>query len=771
MNAFYAYPSRPASVPDTIGAAIEELNNAQTVDITPWEKLKVGGKIVIDQIAQAIDASPLFLADLTGLNPNVMFELGYAIVSKKRLWLTYDDTLVEAKKDFAHFRLLTTIGYRPSANAHSIVAAFYKDQPFADLTDTVFSKLIAPHMGAARAATLLYLKNLHDTEALFKMIRKKPFIKRYLGMFKMLTRQRQLVCHMSSPVREGTRIHTARQAFICGMAYGLKKKLLILEEGDFLTPLDYRDLTYHYTQARSVVTHLDGWLPPVEAMLLAQAKPSSSFRPSTDLKHLQLGDYVAENESQRLIDYFVETAAYREALAGSHTISIGRKGSGKTANFYKLASVFENEKGTIVCVIKPPAYQLEALLKLFKNYQDRDAKSYLIESLWKFLLLTEIAIAIIERAENNQTGTTTDEERDLQLLSQKYPAIFKLDFAVRLEQCIADLLTMRQQGAGSRGIEDVRVGISEALHQTMLKDLRIALGRAIGKDRRVAIVVDNLDKAWDKEVDIPELGKFLLGILTAAGRLPAELRHQDSRRESINVSLALFLRSDIFYKINRLAAREPDKIRFHKLSWKDHELLLRVLEERFIASSGGQADVREFWECYFCPTVKGLSTPDYLVSRILPRPRDLVFFARAAVDVAIDRGHGRVEEPDVIEAEKRYSQYAFESILVENGISAQTLENILFEFAGSNSRLNENEVRSAISTSVATEQIESIVEHLARLTFLGVEGSDGEFRYSDDPEEFRKNLILARKLAEKRDGNIRFEINVAFHAYLEIRAN
>ena len=55
-----------------------------------------------------------------------------------------------------------------------------------------------------------------------------------------------------------------------------------------------------------------------------------------------------------------------------------------------------------------------------------------------------------------------------------------------------------------------------------------------------------------------------------------------------------------------------------------------------------------------------------------------------------------IEEQDVIEAEKQYSQYAFESILVENGVSVQTLENILFEFTGANHFLTENEVRTAI---------------------------------------------------------------------------
>ncbi|MGZ5120963.1 MAG: methyltransferase, partial [Burkholderiales bacterium] len=46
---------------------------------------------------------------------------------------------------------------------------------------------------------------------------------------------------------------------------------------------------------------------------------------------------------------------------------------------------------------------------------------------------------------------------------------------------------------------------------------------------------------------------------------------------------AVFLRSDIF---NRLVAvaREPDKLSFTRLKWDDPEFLLRVVEERYVAS-------------------------------------------------------------------------------------------------------------------------------------------------------------------------------------------
>ena len=71
------------------------------------------------------------------------------------------------------------------------------------------------------------------------------------------------------------------------------------------------------------------------------------------------------------------------------------------------------------------------------------------------------------------------------------------------------------------------------------------------------------------------------------------------------------------------------------------------------------------WRRYFCPQVKGIPTREYLTSRILKRPRDIVYFVKAVVSFAVNRKHDRVEEKNVIDGEKQYSQYALDSILVE----------------------------------------------------------------------------------------------------------
>src|SRR5580700_1844758 len=84
---FFAYPSNVA-VAEVIRNGTSKINDTGLVQLKTWESCKVGGKIVIGEICKEIDRANLFCADMTGLNHNVMFELGFAIARNKRIWLT-----------------------------------------------------------------------------------------------------------------------------------------------------------------------------------------------------------------------------------------------------------------------------------------------------------------------------------------------------------------------------------------------------------------------------------------------------------------------------------------------------------------------------------------------------------------------------------------------------------------------------------------------------------------------------------------------------------
>ena len=784
---FFAYASSPPSIPPTISAAIEAINKTQTTSITSWEGLSVGGKYIISEICAAIEENDYFCADITTINPNVMFELGFAIARNKRIWLIRDESYTDPKKEFEQLRLLTTIGYSPYVNSGQIISAFFKEKPHLTLTETIFKQSIEPTLGPRKGPeSVFYLKSKHDTEASVRATRvlqdsnlpltvddpRETSVQPLYWYAQNLLGSLGMVAHFLGANREGFRLHNARYALVSGLAKGLDARMLMLtEHSELLAPMDYRDAMRYYTTPQEAARYVDEWLQTIPAL---SSQPFSrpiayggALKLATELKdfHLQLGEYVAENEAETLPEYFVDNTAYTDVVNGTQTIFVGRKGTGKTANLIQAASNIERKTGSLVCVLKPVAYQIEGLVRLFTSYKLQDYKGYVLESLWKYMLYTEIARAAAQQIQDTSLWQLNEPEsrRLIDLLDGEQGSLGG-DFTVRLERVVNSLETVKQDVSS----EQFHAGISEALHSGKMGVLRSILGDVVDRKNHIIVLVDNLDKPWTRSADLQQLAEFLLGLITAAGRVHEEIRKQSKNKKYMKFNIAIFLRSDIFYRVQAVA-REPDKLSYTKLTWSDPELLLRVIEERYVASHGVESDPSKMWHRYFCGEVKGVPTRHYLTSRILPRPRDIIYFVKAAVSLAVNRKHDRVEEKDILDGEKQYSQYAMDSILVENGISIPQLESVLYEFVGRSSVVLESEVKQYVSnTSIDIEKVDDVIAHLVALTFLGLEVSIGHFAYSDEPKHLKKNVILAQRVAKEENREPRYEVNPAFRAFLEI---
>ena len=786
---FFTYASAPHSIPATINAAIESINKSQKATLVSWESLGIGGKYIIGEVCDTIDDCDFFCADITTINPNVMFELGFAIARDKRIWLIRDDSYVDSKAEFDQLRLLTTVGYRSYTNAEQIIKGFFTDNPYSTLEDTIFRESIEPLLAPSKEhESLLYLKSRHDTEASVRVSRvmdglnPKPILDDpressvqplYWYGQKVLYAP-GILAHFLSHQREGSRLTNARYALVSSLAQGFDRPLLMLtEQQEVLAPIDYRDQMRYYTTPVEAAKLTKEWLQQISeggVFLSADAKPShvGAIKLASELRdfHQQLGEYIAENEADHLSDYFVETTAHMDIINGTQTIFVGRKGTGKTANLIQAAYEIGKETTNLVCILKPVGYEIDGLARLFASYKMSDHKGYVIESLWKYMLYTELALAAAHQIQNVTPWLLTEPScsRLLDLLENEAKALAG-DFTVRLESVVGKVAAVPSEGPA----EQFHQGISEALHNSLLSRLRSILGEVLSKKHQVILLIDNLDKPWTRKADTEHLTHFLLGLLTAAERVGEELRYGERSRHSTKYNSAIFLRSDIFNRITE-AADEPDKISHTRLTWDDSELLLRVIEERYVASHGPNSDPADMWHKYFCSEVRGIPTRDYLISRILPRPRDIVYFVKAAVSFAVNRKHDRVEQKDVLDGEMQYSQYAWDSILVENSSIIPGLDKVLIEFVGGPSVLLESTVRQHISSAgTDAEKVDDVIAQLVSLTFLGVEVSPGKFAYADEKKELQKNVILASRLAVAQGGERRYEINAPFRSYLELK--
>jgi hypothetical protein len=746
--------------------------------------LQINGKYIISEICDAIDRANLFCADVTGVNANVMFELGYAIALNKRIWLIRDDSYTDVRKEFEQLLLLTTIGFSPYVNSTQIIKSFFTEEPHLTLDQTIFRQSIEPMLSAkSDNPSLLYLKSRYDTEASVQVTRmlehsriplvvndpQETTIQPLYWYAQKLWDAAGLVTHFLSPARQGFRLHNARYALISGLARGFAVKTLMLtEQSDMLAPMDYRDATRYYTTPAEAARLSEEWLQPMlvekKDTTGAAASYTKALRLATELKdfHLQLGDYIAENEARELNEYFVETTVSADLISGTQNVFVGRKGTGKTANLIHAEATMAADVRNLVCLIKPVGYEIEGLVRLFSGYKFQDYKGYVIESLWKFMLYTELARAAAQRIEGAALWELTNPEtKELVDLLEDESKAFGGEFIVRLERVVKSLELLPTSDSSDR----FRRGISESLHSGALARLRTVLGRVLSRKRNVLLLIDNLDKPWTKDANLGQLAEFLLGLLTATNRIADELNRE---KTATKFKSAIFLRSDIFEKVIA-AAREPDKLSYIRIRWDDPELLLRVIEERYVASHGSGSDPSVMWHKYFCPEVKGIPTREYLINRILKRPRDVIYFVKAVVSFAVNRKHDRVEEKDIVDGEREYSQYALDSILVENGITIPQLESVLFEFVGLSAIINEDEVMRVVSqTDVPASVINEVINHMIKLSFLGVEVSDNVFAYSDELRELKKNMVLSNRHLKGRDKPRRYEINPAFRSYLEI---
>lgn len=782
---FYAYPSNPQLVADAVTTAIERVNAAiPSVEIQGWEKCRVGGKVIIDEICKSIDDSVLFCADLTGLNPNVMFELGYAMARDKRIWLSIDNSFENGTQALNQVKLLTVIGQARHTNGELLAGALMQEAPWTDSSETIFRQKMQAHVAIHQEQGLLYLRHRHETEAASRVTSQVGALSRRVRVVEhdpneSSVRQLEWFARETSsasavlvllcePTREGWEVHNARYAFVAGMAYGFGRNVLMLAESSYFAPLDYRDLLCTYSSSSECEQQAETFIAGVEAAHsakrdVAREARAHESRQRTALSRLYLGDHVAENEQMRLSDYFVETTAYREALAGRHSIFLGRKGTGKTATLYRMQNELSGDKRNIVAVIKPEGYELDGLLRLLRTCKEMDAKGYLVQSLWKYLIYSEVACAVAAEIRRRPAGVTPGSPSASLVSLVESKEWTAGDFASRLERAVTALLTVDPNGA----MAQVRVAVSEQLHQRELGEVRELLGAALGRRERVAVLIDNLDKNWKLSQAPALLAELLLGLLSAVEGIRDDLARAISAERAVQVAVTVFLRSDIFRRVAREAG-ERDKLSRSAIVWSDPELLLRVIEERYSAVTDEATPGNAVWSEVFTPEIAGMAVTDYILERTLPRPRDIVFFCNAAIAIAVNRRHLRVSEADVREAAVQYSQFAFEMLQAEHSGGAPGLEPVLYEFAGSAEVLAKQELATLLSRAdIPHTEHDDVVRDLCGLSFLGVEVDRGQFKFVQDDEDLKKAMVLARKYAEVT-GTARYQINPPFHAFLDI---
>jgi hypothetical protein len=645
IKGFFAYPSVPA-IKETIINAINSINGADVIKIEGWEELSISGITLINTICEHINGSEIFLADLTCLNSNVLFELGYAIAKNKRILLFLDTSIEKSKINFERFGL-STLGYIPYNNSYDITKGFFNVEPYSSLDKTPLNEIQGLH--SEQANGMLYLKSPIDTQASIKltqMINKskiKPLtlddphevlMQVHSWYIENTFKNYAFIGHLLSDEHSGKDLHNAKVSFAAGLAFGFEKKVIMLAHKPYVCPLDYKHLLRLHSTAAECDMFVNRWMLEVESLYIKdQQKEIETIviqRNIDDLRNIDLGDYIAEQEIEKINDYFITTSAYREALNSEYSLFIGRKGSGKSAILYKLENDLFKDNRNHVCIIKPVSYDLDGLVDILKSIKGDAEKGFLIESIWKYLIYTEITKSVYNLLETKPIYyEPVEAEFAIKNIVNENNEIFLNDFSSRLEQIINKFVKEDNSTTGLL----YKKNVSVILHENLLARLRDILYNYFGEKNRIVVLIDNLDKTWKPGKNISYLSDFLLGLLSVTNRLADDFIYEEKRKKKTMFSIVIFLRMDIFSYIYK-QARERDKLKYSIITWNDLELLLLLIEERFKVTTG-ISDCSTIWAKYFPEKITGIPIKDYFLQNIIPRPRDIIFFIKYALSNAV----------------------------------------------------------------------------------------------------------------------------------------
>ena len=126
-------------------------------------------------------------------------------------------------------------------------------------------------------AGLFYLRSYYDTDASRQITRRvhaetdkglriidaDPRESSYEGLAwyaQQIYSASAVVVHFDDPARQDAPVHNTRLALVAGLAFGMRKPLLMLAQEEYLSPIDYRDYLYVYHDARHAVSRVDTWL-------------------------------------------------------------------------------------------------------------------------------------------------------------------------------------------------------------------------------------------------------------------------------------------------------------------------------------------------------------------------------------------------------------------------------------------------------------------------------------------------------------------------------
>ena len=468
-----------------------------------------------------------------------------------------------------------------------------------------------------------------------------------------------------------------------------------------------------------------------------------------DLNQIDLGNDEAEQDT-RLEEYFLRTPFYKNAMNGSKTLVIGRKGSGKSAIFI-LTDKEIQRAGNMVITITPDQYSWRAL----KDYKESGIlPEQANTNAWRLTLLSAIVWKLNEEKLIKENSKLTSY---FKYMNDAYNPKKETWFLNLIEKGKGLLSGIKTQWVSF----DFGETSSVSTPLRIVDETQVLLQKEWPTGKIIRILIDRLDDSWDAS---PESIYTIIGLLKAANHINTAM--------SGKVIVSIFLRSDIY---DNLFFDDQDKLRQYEelILWSEEDLKAVVAERvRVSLNLPSGVSSTEIWSNLFSiKTYRSKASAEkYIIDRTFKRPRDMISFVRFALEQALKNKHSVIEPEDTrIAEEEKYSQSKFKDIVIENQKQFPYVRKLLDSLSGSLHKISSDNLRESIVSFTKQHQLNEDTTSILRLLFVwgvigikkqgraGVKHRGGAhfFYYYDDPS--------INPLAERT-----FYIHPALRHYLNI---
>lgn len=757
-TAFLAYPAQDALIAETLEAT-GTLSEDEPIKIKPWPKMETIGLKIDDLIREELDTANLLIADITIPSFNVYYEIGYAIGRQKPIMLTIFSGKENGERQARLTGLFDNIGWVKYANSAELVVQAQRWQ-----SDAWVERYKKPRDFLQPLFLLdLYIKNNFRQYIVEGIANRSVNFRTFDPSDNPRLTVANAVGEISASsgciiplVRDGDRdfvIHNLRAAFIAGCAHGMNLDALIIQYDKSPAPLDYRDFITNTKGQIETHKHVEDYCGQV-LIRNQRANNREQVLPLSILGQIEIGNASAENESESLSEYFLETAEFLRASRTDQALIIGRKGSGKTAILSQLKRKAQRNRDTVIVELRPATHNLSEMRYQVLEVSNQGLFDHTVASFWQYILYMEILLQIreisISRMKNDfelQNRISSIEEKFE--LSENFVAA---DFTARLEEAIQALID-GIQGRDGLAIDE----LTNIMFEEKIPELRDAIVDFSDQYDDIYLLFDDLDKGWPPQQLENHDVMLIRHLIESFRRIQRELK-----KKNISIKSKLFLRSDVYENLVEVTSdRNKDVV--IKVDWTDRDQLVRLVRRR-ATHKFPESEHERVWQAFNPFLDSGKYAIEKLAEGALYRPRFLIDLCEMMLAGAINRGSSYISEDDVNKALSQFSSYLVSEWGLELRDVSGIPKDIFYYFIGKPALLTKLEIEKILDGVEIGISIDKLLDVFLWYGFLGVARSDSDRVFIFDCGYDFRRLEVFRSESE----DTLYSVNPAFLKGLEL---